>query len=138
MIIVSLFVYFHWKLIIISFLSINKRKVKSSGVSPKPILLKYNLVSGFTGCGEDDKRQEIEGLVREELVTSLHCVVHEECLVKEVSCSQNEFSVLVKPAFLHHIEKQTILLKTASQFLTNTLTNVFSSEVITYQKLILI
>ena len=54
-------------------------------------------------------------------MTSLHCVVHEECLMKEVSCSQNEVYVFVKPAFLHHIEKQKILLKTTSQFLTNIL-----------------
>ena len=89
----------------------------TSGVSPKPILQKYTLGSGFTSCDDLEGKEELEELVRAS-TTSVPCVVQEECFVTVVSCSQNEISVVVKPAFLHHIEKQKLLLNSSLLFMT--------------------
>ena len=99
----------------------NKQQFSQSDSSPKPRVLRFTFGPSFRGCSEEESKDQLLSSLRDQLTTSLSCVLSEDCVVKEVSCDAGAaatvVSVKVGSIALQSIEKQRNILETAANFL---------------------
>ena len=98
-----------------------KEKYSQSDSSPKPRVLRFTFGPSFRGCSEEESKDQLLSSLRDQLTSSLPCVLSEDCVVKEVSCeagvAATVVSVKVGSIALQSVEKQRSILETAANFL---------------------